>query len=134
MVEKGSAFAEDQHARRIVPDRTIAGVEVLDEAGCRQAVEGATVEGLLGESLVAVLTELAADEDQAVLFVDDEVQDVTAVRPALLQDLEAPALEVDPDALHCLGVDMRRKTYQSPRSRHCIKNGVPQRTPRHPIN
>ncbi len=101
MAEKGSAFAEDQHARRIVPDRTIAGVEVLDEADCRQAVEG-----LLGESLAAVLTELAADADQAVLFVDDEVQDVVAVRSPLFEDLEAPALEIAPDAFHCLGVDV----------------------------
>lgn len=96
---------------------------MLDEAGCRQAVEGATVEALLGESLAAVLTELTADEDQAVLFVGDEVDDVAAMCSPLFDDLETPALEVAPDALHFLGVDIRRKTYQSPRSRHCIKMG-----------
>lgn len=101
----GSAIAEDQHAHDIEPDRAIAGVEVLDEVGRRQSLEGAAVESFLGESLAAVLTELAADEDQVVLFVGDEVDGIAAVRSALFEDLEAPALEVALDALHRLGVD-----------------------------
>lgn len=105
MAKKGSAIAEDQHAHDIEPDRTIAGIEVLDEVGRRQSLKGAAVESFLGETLAAVLTELAADEDQVVLFVGDEVDDVAAVRPALFEDLEASALEVAPDALHRLGVD-----------------------------
>ena len=105
MAEESPVLTEDQHAHGIEPDRAIAGIEVLDEVGRRQSLEGAAVESFLGESLAAVLTELAADEDQVVLFVGDEVDGIAAVRPALFEDLEASALEVDPDALHCLGVD-----------------------------
>ncbi len=105
VAEKGPVVAEDQHAHSIEPDRAIAGVEVLGKVGCRQSLEGAAVENFLGEPLAAVPTELAAYEDQVVSFVGDEVDDVTAVRPALFEDFETPALEIALDALHRFGVD-----------------------------
>ena len=44
------------------------------------------------------------NEEQVVLVAGDEVGYVTAARPVFLQNLEAPALEVDPNALLGLGV------------------------------
>lgn len=105
MAEKCPVVAENQHAHDVEPDRAIAGVEVLGEVGCRQPLEGAAIEDFLGETLAAVLTELAADEDQVVLFAGDEVDGVAAVRPVLFEDFETPVLEIALDALHCLGVD-----------------------------
>lgn len=105
MAEKGPAVVEDQHAHQVEPDRAITGIEMLGEVRCRQALERVAIENFLGETLAAVLTELAADEDQVVLFVGDEVDAVAAVCPVLFEDFETPALEIALDALHCLGVD-----------------------------
>lgn len=105
MAKKGPVVTEEQHAHQVEPDRAIAGVEMLGEVGCRQSLEGATIENFLGETLAAVLIELAADEDQVVFFVGDEVDGIAAVRPPLFEDFETPALEIAPDALHCLGAD-----------------------------
>lgn len=89
----------------IEPDPDVLGVQVLSEVGCRQPFERRAVRVLLGESLAAVLDDLAVNEDQVVLVAGDEVGYVATVRPVFLQNLEAPALEVDPDALLGLGVD-----------------------------
>lgn len=105
VTEKGSVAAENQHAHDVEPDHAIARVKVFDEAGRRQSLEGVAIEGFLGESFTAVLTELAVDEDQVVLFTGDEVDGVAVVLPPLFEDFETPALEIPPDALHCLGVD-----------------------------
>ena len=89
----------------IEPDPDVLGVQVLSEVGRRQPFERRAVRVLLGESLAAVLRDLAVDEDQLVLVAGDEVGYVAAVRPAILQDLEAPVLKVDPDAPRGPGVD-----------------------------
>lgn len=89
----------------IEPDPDVLGVQVLSEVGRRQPFERRAVSVLLGKSLAAVLRNLAANEDQVVLVAGDEVGYVAAVCPVFLQNLEAPALEVDPDALLGLGVD-----------------------------
>ncbi len=105
VTEKRPALADDEHAHDVEPDPDVFGVQVLGEVGSREPFERRAVRVLLGKSLAAVLRDLAVDEDQVVLIAGDEVGDVPAVRPALLQDLEAPALEVDPDALLGPGVD-----------------------------
>lgn len=105
MAEESPAVVENQHAHQVEPDRAITGVEMLGEVGCHQSLERVAIENLLGETLTAVLTELADDEDQVVLLVGDEIDGVAAVRPILFENIETPALEIALDALHCLGVD-----------------------------
>lgn len=105
VAEKTLVIVEDEHAHDVEPDRAVGSIEVLGEPGRRQTLEGVAVEGFLGKSLTAVLTELAADEDQVVLFAGDEVDGVAAVRSPLFEDFETSELEIAPDALHRLGVD-----------------------------
>lgn len=105
MTEKSPFIVEDQYAHQIEPDRAVTGVDVLGEAGCRQSFKRVAIGNFLGEALAVVLTELAADEDQVVLFVGDEVNDVAVVCPVLFEDFETPALEIDLDSFHLFGVD-----------------------------
>ena len=105
VAEKRPALTDDEHAHDVEPDPDVLGVQVLSEVGRRQPFERRAVRVLLGESLAAVLRDLAANEDQVVLVAGDEVGYVADVRPVFLKNLEAPALEVDPDALLGLGVD-----------------------------
>ena len=105
VAKKRPALADDEHTHDVEPDPDVLGVQVLGEVGSRKPFERHAIRVLLGKSLAAVLRDLSVDEDQVVLVAGDEVGDVPAVRPALLQDLEASALEIDPDALLGPGVD-----------------------------
>lgn len=99
VAEKRPALTDDEHAHDVESDPDVLGVQVLSEVGRRQPFERRAVRVLLGESLAAVLRDLAVNEEQVVLVAGDEVGYVTAARPVFLQNLEAPALEVDPNAL-----------------------------------
>ena len=72
VAEKSPVVAENQHAHDVEPDRAVGNVEVFGEVGRRQPLEGVAIESFLGESLAAVLTELAADEDQVALLAGDK--------------------------------------------------------------
>lgn len=89
MAEKRPALADDEYAHDVEPDPDVLRVQGLGEVGRLQSLERRAVRVLLGESLAAVLCDLAVDERQLVLVAGDEVGDVAAVRPALFQDLEA---------------------------------------------
>lgn len=106
VAEKRPALTDDEHAHDVESDPDVLGVQALSEVGRRQPFERRAVRVLLGESLAAVLRDLAVNEEQVVLVACDEVGYVTAARPVFLQNLEAPALEVDPNALLGLGVDV----------------------------
>ncbi len=60
-------------------DPDVLGVQVLSEVGRRQPFERRAVRVLLGESLAAVLRDLA-NEEQVVPVAGDEVGYVTAAR------------------------------------------------------
>ena len=89
VAEKRPALTDDEHAHDVEPDPDVLGVQVLSEIGRRQPFERCAVRVLLGESLAAVLRDLAVNEDQVVLVADDEVGYVAAVRPVFLQNLRS---------------------------------------------
>lgn len=82
VAEKRPALTDDEHAHDVEPDQDILEVQVLGEVGRRQPFERRAVRVLLGESVAAVLRDLAGDEDQVVPVAGDEVDYVAAVRPA----------------------------------------------------
>ena len=103
--EERPDVADDDHAHEVEADRVVGAAVRLRQVGSRDPLERLPVNLLLGEPAAAVLDDLRDHEHQVVLLPGDEVDAVGAVRPAVLQNLEAPALQVGANRLHCLLVD-----------------------------
>lgn len=98
MTQEGLLGARHQEAHDVVVDAGESLHLGLGEVGCRDALEALLVGLLLGHVVAPALGGGVHEDDLPVVH-GDEVDAVRPVRPALLQDLDAPVLQVRADCL-----------------------------------
>lgn len=90
--------ARHQQAHDVVADAGEVLHLGLGEVGCSDVLEALLV-GLLTGHIEAPAFGGGVHEDELLVVHDDEVDAVRAVRPVLLQDFDAPVLQVRADCL-----------------------------------
>ena len=98
MAQEHLLRARHQQAHDVVADAGEALHLGFGEVGCRDALEVLLVELLTGHVEAPALGG-GVHEDELLVVHDDEVDAVRTVRPVLLQDLDAPVLQVCADCL-----------------------------------
>lgn len=98
VAQEGPLGSDHQEAHDVVADAGEALHLGLGEVGRSDALEALLV-GLLAGHVVAAALGGGVHEDELTLVHGDEVDAVRAVRPALLQDLDAPVPQVRADCL-----------------------------------
>ena len=65
VAKKRPTLTDSEHAHDVEPDQDVLKVQVLGKVGSCQPFERRAVRALLGESLAAILRDLAGDEDRS---------------------------------------------------------------------